>query len=415
MDLLRISTAGSVDDGKSTLIGRLLFETGSLTEDRIAAIQEASWKKGVDFLDFSLATDGLIAEREQGITIDVAYIHFATEKRKFIIADTPGHKEYTRNMVTGSSTADVSIILADVTRGLTEQSFRHFFIAEKLRIPNVIVCVNKMDLRDYNQEAFEEVKLQAEALFSRSSFREMNIWIIPVSALKGDNVISVSSNMPWYSGPSLLHLLEDVKALSPRDGAFRFHIQDTLRSGAGAEDLNRYYAGKVSSGAVTVGDEILTWPGERRTKVKAILRGLSPKSEAVAGESVAISIEDDIDLGRGSVLSSQHDVPQELSTFDSGICWMDRNRVQAGSRYLLQFGTSRVPARIEKLSEKWDPVSGSSTESPDELELNDIGRIRIKLAKPVYADPYDKIRNNGAFILIDEQTNNTSAVGFIEA
>lgn len=415
MDLLRISTAGSVDDGKSTLIGRLLFETGSLTEDRISAIQEASWKKGVDFLDFSLATDGLIAEREQGITIDVAYIHFATDKRKFIIADTPGHKEYTRNMVTGSSTADVSVILADVTRGLTEQSFRHFFIAEKLRIPNVIVCVNKMDLRDYAQSAFEEVKKQVGELVSRSSFQDMNVWILPVSALKGDNVISVSSAMPWYTGPSLLQLLEDVKPLSPKDGAFRFHVQDTLRSGAGAEDLSRYYAGKVNSGSVRVGDEILTWPGERKSKVTAILRGLGNTNEALAGESVAISIADDIDLSRGSVLSSAADVPAELSAFDSGICWMDKTRVQTGSRYILQFGTTRVPARIEKLEEKWDPVSGNAQESPEALELNDIGRIRIKLAKPVYADTYRKLRNNGAFILIDEQTFNTSAVGFIEA
>jgi sulfate adenylyltransferase subunit 1 len=415
MDLLRISTAGSVDDGKSTLIGRLLFETGSLTEDRVAAIKEASWKKGVDFLDFSLATDGLIAEREQGITIDVAYIHFATDKRKFIIADTPGHKEYTRNMVTGSSTADVSIILADVTRGLTEQSFRHFFIAEKLRIPNVIVCVNKMDLREYSQTAFEEVRIQAEKLIARSSFKAMNVSIIPVSALKGDNVISTSSNMPWYSGAPLLQLLEEVKALSPKDGAFRFHIQDTLRSGAGAEDLSRYYAGKVNSGTVKVGDEILTWPGQRRSKVSAILRGLNYADEASAGESVAISIEDDIDLSRGSVLSSADNVPLELNTFESGICWMDRNKVQAGSRYLLQFGTSRVPARIEKLEEKWDPVSGEALALPDAFELNDIGRVRIKLAKPVYADSYETLRNNGAFILIDEQTFNTSAVGFIEA
>jgi sulfate adenylyltransferase subunit 1 len=414
MDVLRIATAGSVDDGKSTLIGRLLYETNSITSDRLEAIERASQRKGIDFLDLSLLTDGLIAEREQGITIDVAHIYFNTPKRKFIIADSPGHVEYTRNMITGASKADVSIILIDARNGIVEQTHRHFFIANLLRIPNVIVCINKMDLVDYSQDRFESIKRGFLSLAEKLPNKNQEIAIIPISSLYGDNLTATSGNMNWYTGSSLLDTLENLpvrRNLSQKP--FRLPIQYVIRPRNEANHDFRGYAGKVASGEIKEGDEVMTLPSGRKSRVDKIYQYDKTLSKAEARQSVTITLENDIDISRGDLLVKTAEQPVPLSEFPSYVCWLNNQPMSLGKTYLLQHGTQLTKAKVVNIDFIQDPASMLKIESAVSLKMNDIAQVRVKTAKPLGADRYEDNESNGSFILIDEHSNNTVAVGFI--
>lgn len=417
MDILRIATAGSVDDGKSTLIGRLLYETRSVTQDKLAAIDAASKRRGVDFLDLSLLTDGLIAEREQGITIDVAHVFFQTDTRKYIIADTPGHFEYTRNMVTGASTAAASIILIDARNGLVEQTHRHYFIASLLRIPTVIVCVNKMDLVGYSQARFDEIVAGFKALAAQIQPAGQQIDFIPASSLHGESITKRSTHMPWYTGPTLLELLEDIDAVPQRHLAPRLHVQTVIRPRTqDRPDLHDYraIAGRVSSGIFHIGDEVIVLPNQRNTHITAIERFGEQVSQAEAGQSVSVHLADDIDVSRGGLIALATNAPAQRKELKARLCWLDQQPLHANKMLLLQHGVNRVRAKVQSLDRVIDVVNLKATDSPSQLRLNEIGDVTLKLAQPIFADTYSANQSNGAFILIDEHTNATAGVGFIQ-
>ncbi|MDT0641525.1 GTP-binding protein [Zunongwangia sp. F363] len=413
MEVLKIATAGSVDDGKSTLIGRLLYDTQSLTSDKIEAIDRSSRKKGLDYLDFSLATDGLVAEREQGITIDVAHIYFSTKKKSYIIADTPGHVEYTRNMVTGASTSQASIILIDARKGVIEQTYRHFFINNLLRVKEVIVAVNKMDLVNYSEDVFNEIVDDFRKLQEKSDFKEQKLTFIPVSALWGENIAEKSTAMSWYNGDTVLEHLENIKAEDFQEEAqARFAVQTVIRPKT--EDYHdfRGYAGKISGNSLKVGDEVTVLPSLTTSKIKEIFFFDKKFQEAPAGSSVTITLEDDINVARGNTLVKSSEVPQQAKSLNATVCWMDGKPLVPGTKYVLQHNTNGILAKIDKIEGHISTNFGGISEASS-LGLNEIGQVSIKLSKPIFADNFEENKANGRFILIDTQTNTTAGVGFI--
>ncbi len=414
MDLLKIATAGSVEDGKSTLIGRLLYDTKSITKDKLEAVAESSKRKGLDFTDLSLLTDGLIAEREQGITIDVAHIYFQTPQRKYIIADTPGHVEYTRNMITGASNADVSIVLIDARHGITEQTRRHLFISSLLRIETVFVCINKMDLVEYDEMVYVDIKNEFNKLTVKIGYAG-DLHFIPIVAKDGDNVVDESKNMNWYQGPSLLHLLETLpvhakEQLLPA----RFPVQYVIRPHTDALHDFRGYAGKLTSGTLQKNDKIIVLPTLKESFIKKIFIGEDEIDKAVAGDSIVLELESDVDVSRGNmIVDAKHNYSQTTS-FTAIVNWMEEDPLKTGKTFLLQHHTNIEKAKIVGLDKVLDIKSMEEKLDADSLFLNDIGQVKIKTAKPIFLDTYKSNSHNGAFILIDEFTNNTVAVGFVE-
>ncbi|RAJ83413.1 sulfate adenylyltransferase subunit 1 [Chitinophaga dinghuensis] len=415
MEVLRIATSGSVDDGKSTLIGRLLYDTNSIPQDKMEALHAASKRKGLDFTDLSLLTDGLVAEREQGITIDVAHIYFSTPTRKYIIADTPGHIEYTRNMVTGASNAQVSLILIDARKGIVEQTYRHFFIASLLRIPYLVVCVNKMDLVEYNQARFNQIVEEFQQLLANTSYQAQDVVFIPVSSLYGENVATTNGAISWYQGPTLLDYLEQV-SFDHADSQHpaRFPIQSVIRPRTTEYHDFRGFAGKVASGHFSVGEEVISLPSGQKSKIKTIEQFEKQLQTAQARESVVITLEDEIDSSRGNMLVKPDDQPQQLKEIKAHICWMDQQPLTVGKTYLVQHGVNRVKAKVQQLHYVTDVTSHQPVEGKASLGLNDIGSITLRTASPILADTYASNPANGAFILIDEFNNTTVGVGFIE-
>lgn len=415
MEVLKIATAGSVDDGKSTLIGRLLYDTKSLTDDKLEAIEHSSKKKGYDYLDFSLATDGLVAEREQGITIDVAHIYFSTKTRSYIIADTPGHVEYTRNMVTGASTSQVAIILIDARHGVIEQTYRHFFINNLLRIKSVIVCINKMDLVGFSEERYDEIKADFEKLVEKSDYEDQNITYIPVSALKGDNVVDKSDAMPWFGGQTLLEYLEKLDTVNIYNrGKMRFPVQYVIRPKTEEFHDFRGYAGKVYGGDINVGDEVVVLPSETRTKVKEIYFNDKKYQSAARRSSISITLENNVNVSRGDMIVKANELPRIEKAFTATVSWMDGRPLAPGSKYTLQHGVNKVIAKVSAINHKIHPDFSGVENDVTSLNMNDIASVSFQLNKPIFFDAFKEHRTNGSFILIDPQTNNTAGVGFIE-
>ncbi|MDQ3248013.1 MAG: sulfate adenylyltransferase subunit CysN [Chloroflexota bacterium] len=407
MDLLRLSTAGSVDDGKSTLIGRLLYDTKSIFEDQMEAVERASRQRGDAYVDLALLTDGLRAEREQGITIDVAYRYFATPKRKFIIADTPGHIQYTRNMVTGASTAELAIVLIDARKGVLTQSKRHGFLASLLQISHILVAVNKMDLVDYDQETYERIVGEYTEFASKLSIQDLTF--IPISALAGDNVVHKSTNMDWYDGPTLLHHLENVNVGASRNLVdFRFPVQMVARP---HQDF-RGFAGQIASGSIAPGEEIVVLPSGRTSRIGAIVTYEDELTEAVAGDSVMLTLTDEIDISRGDMIVRRHNLPQVANQIECILCWMNETPLNPKGAYILQHTTHQVRAFISELNYRID-VDTLHRDAAKTLQLNEIGRAKITTTQPLFFDPYQLNRNTGSFILIDPVTNATVAAGMI--
>ncbi len=415
MDILRIATAGSVDDGKSTLIGRLLFETQSITKDKIEALKAASQRKGLDFVDLSLLTDGLIAEREQGITIDVAHIYFNTPNRKYIIADTPGHLEYTRNMVTGASNASVSIILIDSRNGVSEQTKRHFYISSLLEIKNVIVAINKMDLVNYDFNCFEEIKKDFLSISSKVQKPNQKVSFIPISSLFGENIVDKSEKMDWYQGKSLLQILEKVTIVDDKIQSlpFRLSVQMVIRPKSDEFHDFRGYAGKIASGNIKKGDLVAALPSQHISKVKQILKDKEELEEAFQNESVVLTLEDNIDISRGNMLVKVGEQPDNLKALTARVCWMDVEPLTAGKTYLIQHGVNLQKAKILAINSILEIESFEEHTNVEELKLNQIGYVAFKLAGYVFADSFESNPSNGAFIIIDEFSNNTVGVGFV--
>lgn len=413
MEVLKIATAGSVDDGKSTLIGRLLYDTHSLTSDKIEAIEKSSRKNGLDYLDFSLATDGLVAEREQGITIDVAHIYFSTKNKSYIIADTPGHVEYTRNMVTGASTSQASIILIDARKGVIEQTYRHFFINNLLRVKEVIVAVNKMDLVNYSEGVFNEIVSDIKDLQSKSEFKEQQLTFIPVSALWGENIAEKSREMPWYQGDTILEHLEQVSSGNFEEQAqARFSIQTVIRPKTEKHHDFRGYAGKITGGSLKVGDKVTVLPSLTSSVIRKIHFFDEQFEEAPAGSSVTITLKDDINVARGDMLVKSNEIPQQSKTLNATICWMDGKALSPGNKYLLQHNTNEILAKIDKI-ETHIATDYAGVNTSSVLKMNEIGKVSILLSKSIFSDSYASNKANGRFILIDTQTNTTAGVGFI--
>jgi sulfate adenylyltransferase subunit 1 len=414
MEVLKIATAGSVDDGKSTLIGRLLYDTQSLTTDKLEAIEKSSKQKGYDYLDFSLATDGLVAEREQGITIDVAHIYFSTAKKSYIIADTPGHVEYTRNMVTGASTSQVSIILIDARKGVIEQTYRHFFINNLLRVKDVIVAVNKMDLVDYSEEVYEKIKADFQALNAKSAYREQNVSYIPLSALTGDNVVETLGKMPWYTGQTILQHLENLESKDVYDnGQARFPVQTVIRPKTEEYHDFRGYAGKLYGNNIKVGDAVTVLPSLTESVVTNIHFFDKQYDEASVGSSVTIELENDINVTRGDMIVKSNELPRVEKDITTTVCWMDSKKLVAGAKYFVQHNTNRVLAKIDSVKNVI-ATDYSGVTPATQLAINEIGEVTIKLSKAIYFDAYNDNKSNGAFILIDAATNTTAGVGFIK-
>lgn len=414
MDIVRIATAGSVDDGKSTLIGRLLYETNSITADKLEAIERASKRRGVDYTDLSLLTDGLIAEREQGITIDVAHIYFSTPTRKYIIADTPGHFEYTRNMITGASNAQVAIILIDARNGIVEQTHRHFYITQLLRIPYVVVCVNKMDLVNYAEEPFNQIRQQFEELFEKANYKEQHLQFIPASSLYGDNISTRSSQLDWYDGPSLLEFMEGIDwHASQNQLPARFPVQYVIRPKSEQWHDFRGFAGKLSSGTLSKGDKVVALPSQQESVIDDIYKFEESLNQAESGDSVVITLKDEIDISRGDMLVKKEEQPAPLKEISAQVCWLDHTPLKAGKTYLLQHGSNRVKAKITNLYASINVLDYKTIDDVEEIGLNEIGYISLKTAKPVNADTYAANKRNGSFILIDEGSNSTVGVGFI--
>ena len=415
MKVIKIATAGSVDDGKSTLIGRLLYDTKSLTDDKLEAIEEKSKQRGFDFLDFSLATDGLVAEREQGITIDVAHIYFSTPTTSFIIADTPGHIEYTRNMVTGASNSQASIILVDARNGVVEQTYRHFFINNLLRIKDVVVAVNKMDLVDYSEEKFNQIKGEIEYLASKSNYQNQNITFIPISALHGDNVAKKSNNFSWYQGESLLEHLESLDAEDVLEASqTRFPVQTVIRPKTKEYHDYRGYSGKLYGGDLSVGDKVTVLPSATTSTVKNIHFFDKEYQSAKRGSSISITLEDDVNISRGDMLVKTGEEPKIVKQLEATICWMDKDPLQTSGRYYIKHGINEAQAKITGLETVIHTNFSGKEEQPEKLSLNEIGEVSLKISKPLFVDSYQENKYNGAFILINPKTNNTAGVGFIK-
>ena len=411
MELLRFTTAGSVDDGKSTLIGRLLYDSKSIFEDQLTAVEKTSKKRGADAIDLSLLTDGLIAEREQGITIDVAYRYFATPKRKFIIADTPGHEQYTRNMVTGASTADLAIVLIDAAKGLSIQSRRHALIAHLLGIPHVLVAVNKMDLVDYSKDVFDTLRGEFSAFCGRLGIRDVRF--VPMSALRGDMVVDRGEKLGWYKGPTLLEVLESVTVLEDRGGPFRFPVQLVGRPHAVELQHLRGYMGRIESGSVAVGDPITVLPSGRTTKIREIVTYDGALEVAHAPQCVMLLLEDEIDISRGDMIVHPHHPPKVDKTLRAHLSWMDNEPLNLSRKYLIKQTTRVAKAVFTAVEHKIDVQTLEEVNADGILKLNDIGSVAIKLQQPLAFDSYQDNRVTGSFIVIDEITNHTVAAGMI--
>ena len=417
MELLRFTTAGSVDDGKSTLIGRLLYDSKSIFEDQLEAVERTSKMKGFEHVDLALLTDGLRAEREQGITIDVAYRYFATPKRKFIIADTPGHIQYTRNMVTGASTANLALILVDARKGIVEQTNRHSFIASLLQIPHIIVCINKMDLVDYSQDVFEEIMASYRKLSARLDVRDVHF--IPISALKGDNVVEKSNNMPWYQGATLMYLLETLHISSDENHIdCRFPVQYVIRPQAKEHHDFRGYAGRIAGGVFKPGDTVKVLPSGFSAKIQEIhsLEKLSMDdtvNEAFAPMSVTMTLDADVDISRGDMLVRENNAPTISQDIDMMVCWMSEKPLSLGGKYAIKHTTKDARCVIKDIRYKIDINTLHRHESDKSIGMNDIGRIQIRTTVPLFFDSYRKNRITGSVILIDEGTNETVGAGMI--
>ena len=412
MQLLRFTTAGSVDDGKSTLIGRLLYDSKSIFEDQLEAVEEASRSRGNEEVNLALLTDGLRAEREQGITIDVAYRYFATPKRKFIIADTPGHIQYTRNMVTGASTADLAVILVDARHGIMEQTVRHSYIASLLAIKEVVVCVNKMDLVDFSQEVFD--KIVADYKEMSSSIEIGNVTFIPISAKLGDNVVNKSENMPWYTGKALLDFLETVQLPVESEDSMRLPVQYVVRPISDKFPDFRGYAGRLAEGSIKKGDKIKVYPSEMTSSVTGVYLGEKELESAVSPESVDITLSDDIDISRGDVIVSvdgkQPYMEQEVLL---NVCWFRNSPMQQGKKYVIRHATQQTLGIIKEIEYKIDINTREKEYGVDKLIMNDIARVRIKTADPLIFDYYKDNRTMGSLIFIEEGTNDTVGAGMI--
>lgn len=412
MQLLRFTTAGSVDDGKSTLIGRLLYDSKSIFEDQLEAVEEASRSRGNEEVNLALLTDGLRAEREQGITIDVAYRYFATPKRKFIIADTPGHIQYTRNMVTGASTADLAVILVDARHGIMEQTVRHSYIASLLAIKEVVVCVNKMDLVDFSQEVFD--KIVADYKEMSSSIELGNVTFIPISAKLGDNVVNKSENMPWYTGKALLDFLETVQLPVESEDSMRLPVQYVVRPISDKFPDFRGYAGRLAEGSVKKGDKIKVYPSEMTSSVTGIYLGEKELETAVSPESVDITLSDDIDISRGDVIvavdGKQPHIEQDVLL---NVCWFRNSPMQQGKKYVIRHATQQTLGIIKEIEYKIDINTREKEYGVDKLIMNDIARVRIKTADPLIFDYYKDNRTMGSLIFIEEGTNDTVGAGMI--
>jgi sulfate adenylyltransferase subunit 1 len=410
--LLRFATVGSVDDGKSTLIGRLLLDANQVPDDQLAHVEEASARRGDGYVNLALLTDGLRAEREQGITIDVAYRYFSTARRRFIIADTPGHEQYTRNMVTGASTADLSVILVDARHGVLEQSKRHAYVSGLLGVPHLVVCVNKMDLVGFDEDRYESIRREIEAICDKLDFSD--VLVIPMSALHGDNVVDPSERMAWYTGPPLLRHLEQVQVASDRNlRDARFPVQWVVRPMSDEHHDYRAYAGQVASGVLRRGDEVVVMPSGAKTRVETIATYDGELEEAYPPMSVSVRLSDRLDVSRGDVMCGAGSPPEPARELVADLCWMSKRSLQPGDRFLLRTGTAAVKAVVGELDWVLDvhtldpaPVSGS-------LELNDIGRVTVRTASPVVSDPYRENRATGCFILVDEASGNTVAAGMV--
>ena len=412
MELLRFTTAGSVDDGKSTLIGRLLFDSKSIFQDQLEAVEKSSKNRGHDHLDLALLTDGLKDEREQGITIDVAYRYFATPKRKFIIADTPGHTQYTRNMVTGASTANLALILVDARKGVIEQTRRHSYIASLLKIPHIVICVNKMDLVDYNQERFDEIVEQYKDFAAKLEVSDIRF--VPISALKGDNVVNRSENMDWYQGSTLLNTLETIHIGSDYnhiDG--RFPVQTVIRPQSDEFHDFRGYAGRVAGGIFKPGDEIAVLPSGFTSAIKEIYCGEETTNEAFAPKSVTMTLEDDIDISRGDMIVRVNNQPRQEQDIDMMMCWFNNKPMVPGAKFTLMHTTNEARAMIKEVVYKVDINTLKRQEDDKNIEMNDICRVRIRTTKPLFVDSYRKNRITGSVILVDEGTHETVAAGMI--
>jgi bifunctional enzyme CysN/CysC len=412
MDLLRFSTAGSVDDGKSTLIGRLLYDSKGIFEDQLAAIEKTSRRRGYAQVDLALLTDGLRAEREQGITIDVAYRYFATPRRKFIIADTPGHIQYTRNMVTGASTSDLAIILIDARNGVLEQSRRHAFIAALLGIPHLVVAVNKMDLVGYSEEVFEQI--QAEFSGWAAKLDVHDIQFIPISALHGDNVVTRSLSMPWYQGPSLLYHLEHVYIASDRNLIdARFPVQWVIRPQSQEHHDYRGYAGQIAAGVFKKGDDVVVLPSGKRSRISSISTQDGEIDSAAPPLSVVIQLEDDVDVSRGDMLCRPHNQPTVAQELEAMVCWMAEAPLKPGGRYWLKHTTRSVKTIVDDLRYRIDVNSLHRDQTAQSLSLNEIGRVKLRTSQPLMLDEYRDSRTTGGFVLIDEATSDTVGAGMV--
>lgn len=412
MQLLRFTTAGSVDDGKSTLIGRLLFDSKSIFQDQMDAVESSSSKRGLDHVDLSLLTDGLKDEREQGITIDVAYRYFATPKRKFIIADTPGHIQYTRNMVTGASTANLALLLVDARHGVIEQTCRHSFIASLLQIPHVVVCINKMDLVDYSEEAYEKVVSQYKDFASKLDVKDIRF--IPISALHGDNVVNRSENMDWYQGETLLHTLETIHIGSDHNHIdCRFPVQTVIRPHSKEYHDYRGYAGRIAGGVFKPGDDIMVLPSGFTSKIKSVDTLDGPLEEAYAPMSVTMTLEDDIDISRGDMIVRPNNQPEAKQDIEVMLCWLNQNGPVPRAKYVIRHTSNEARCMIKDIRYKVDINTLHRLEDDKNIGANDIARVQLRTTKPLLVDAYDQNRNTGSIILVDEATNETVAAGMI--
>ncbi|HEX6238037.1 MAG TPA: sulfate adenylyltransferase subunit CysN [Acidimicrobiales bacterium] len=416
MELLRFATAGSVDDGKSTLIGRLLYDSKAIFEDQLDAVERTSLQRGDEYTDLALLTDGLRAEREQGITIDVAYRYFATPKRKFIIADTPGHIQYTRNMVTGASTADLALVLVDARKGVLEQSRRHAFLASLLGIPHLVVCVNKMDLVDWSEDRFEEIKAEFRSFAMKLDV--VDLTFVPISALHGDNVVERSANMDWYEGTALLHHLEEVHIASDRNLIdARFPVQYVIRPQNQTDgDLHDYrgYAGTVAGGVLKPGDEVVVLPSGFTTTIAAIETADGPVEEAFAPMAVTVRLADDIDVSRGDMIARVRNRPHVGQDIEAMVCWLTpESQLRPGAKLALKHTTRWGRALVKELEYRLDVNTLHRDEEASSLTLNEIGRIRLRTTVPLFFDEYRRNRVTGSFVLVDERTHNTVGAGMI--
>ena len=412
-ELLRFATAGSVDDGKSTLIGRLLYDSKSIFEDQLEAVERTSESMGTEYTNLALLTDGLRAEREQGITIDVAYRYFATPRRKFIIADTPGHIQYTRNMVTGASTADVALVLVDARKGLVEQSRRHAFLASLLRIPHLVLCVNKMDLVDWSQERFEEIRNEFRTFAAKLDITDLAF--IPVSALYGDNIVSRSSNMGWYEGASLLHHLEELHIASDRNLIdVRFPVQYVIRPHSGDWHDYRGYAGTVAGGVLKAGDEVMVLPSGFTSTVASIECMDGQLDEAPVGRAVTVRLTDELDISRGDMLCRVNNQPHVGQDLEAMVCWMSESSVlQTRDKLAIKHTTRSARVLVKNVQYRLDINSLHRDENASTLSLNEIGRVQLRSTQPLFYDEYRRNRTTGSFILVDETTNTTVGAGML--